>query len=54
MSPFIFQGHAFFIRIIFMENEPQRPKTLRKYFKNLQTEIPELQFIKMLIFPRAP
>ena len=28
-------------------------KTLRKYFKNLQPQMPELQFLKTLIFPRV-
>ena len=32
----------------------KNPKTLRKYEENLQPQMPELQFIKTLIFPKIP
>ena len=31
----------------------KNPKTLGKCQENLQSQIPELQFLKPLIFPRA-
>ena len=31
----------------------KNPKTLRKYLENLQPQMPELQFLKTLIFPEA-
>ena len=31
----------------------KNPKTLRKCKENLQPQMPELQFLKMLIFPSA-
>ena len=31
----------------------KNPKTLRKYKENLHPQMPELQFRKTLIFPRA-
>ena len=31
----------------------KNPKTLRKYLENLQPQVPEPQFLKMLIFLRA-
>ena len=30
----------------------KKPKILRKYQEKLQPQMPELQFLKMLIFPR--
>ena len=45
--------HVFFIKNFLKENDPQNPKTLRKCEKNLQPQMLELQFLKMLIFPRA-
>ena len=32
----------------------KNPKTLRKCQENLQPQMPELQILKTLIFPRAP
>ena len=31
----------------------KNPKTLRKCYENLQPQVPELQFLKMLIVPRV-
>ena len=31
----------------------KKPKTLRKCEENLQPQMPEVQFLKTLVFPRA-
>ena len=31
----------------------KNPKTLRKYYENLQSQMPEMQFFKKLIFCRT-
>ena len=35
--------------IFLQEDEPQKPQN----FKKIQSQVPELQFLKMLVFPRA-
>ena len=32
----------------------KNPKILREYKENLQPQMPELQFLKTLFFPKAP
>ena len=31
----------------------KNPKTLKNFYENLQSQMPELQFLKTLIFPGA-
>ena len=46
--------YTFFIKENFLyENEPQKPENFTKMLKKHQPQIPELQFLKTLIFPRA-
>ena len=45
---------GFFTKKIFYEKMSlKRSKTLRKCLENLPHEMPELQFFKILIFPKA-
>ena len=43
----------FYKKIFYKKLSLKNPKTLRKYFKNRQPQMAELQFLKPLIFPRA-
>ena len=38
---------------VYKEMSPKSPKTFKKCLENLQSEIPEMQFLKSLITPRA-
>ena len=38
---------------IYKEMSPKSPKTFKKCLGNFQSEIPEMQFLKSLISPRA-
>ena len=38
---------------MFMRMNLKNPKTLRKSLENLHPQMPELKFIKTLVFPRA-
>ena len=41
------------MKIFYKKMDLKDLKTLRKFLKNLQPQIPELQFLKTLIFRRA-
>ena len=47
-------NYAFFYKKYFYDKmKLKNPETLRKCWENLQPQMPELQFLKALIFPRV-
>ena len=49
INTFFFKKKKFFYKKTRLKN----PKTYRKCYENLQPQMPELKFLKTLIFPRA-
>ena len=45
--------HVFQEKNVYKKVILKNPKTLRKCYENLQPKMPELQFLKTLIFPRS-
>ena len=44
----------FYKKIFYKKMSLKNPKTLRKCEENFQSQMPGLQFVKMVIVPRAP